>query len=147
MLIVLTACGRLSVLAVSESDAVAAIAAAEEKIVLSYNAVAEADEEGANTTALLSALDRAGELLSKAEQSLSAGDFDSAVSLAGQSQDTLDGFVVEAEALTEEAVREGHWDLIVNVGGSVVGTVAVVCGGFSVWFLSKKRGETGGVAE
>lgn len=139
MLIVFSGLAQFSVFAVDESDAVAAIAEAEEEIVLCYDAVAEADEAGANVTALLATLDEAGELLSEAELFLSVGDFDSAVYFAGQSQAVLNGFVEEAEALTEEAVRERYWDLVVNVGGSVVGAVAVVGGGFAVWTLSKRR--------
>lgn len=130
---------RLDVFGLAESDAVSAIDVAEEKIVLCYNAVAEADAAGANVTALLATLNRAGELLSKAELSYRMGDFDSAVSYAGQSQDELDGFVVEAEALSERVAYEDYLDFLVTFGGSIAGTVAVVGGSFVVWQFLKKR--------
>lgn len=130
----------------AESDAVFAIGGAEEKIVLCYDAVAEADAAGANVTALLSTLNRAGEFLSRAELSYRIGDFDSAVIYADQSQDELDGFVVEAEALTYMAVQADYLGFLVLVG-SAVGAVGVVCGGSVVWFLLAKREEAGGVAK
>jgi hypothetical protein len=132
---------RLVVFGLAESDAASAISAAEEKILLGYDAAAEADAAGANVTTLLSTLNTAGEFLSRAEVSYRVGDFDSAVSYADQSQDELDGFVVEAAALTDMAVQANYLGFLVLVG-SAVGAVGVVCGGFAVWFLLKKREET-----
>jgi hypothetical protein len=134
------------VFGLAESDAASAISAAEDKIVLCYDAVAEADAAGANVTGLLATLNTAGEFLSRAELSYSVGDFDSAVVYADQSQDELDGFVVEAGALTDTAVQANYLGSLV-LAGSAVGAVGVVCGGFAVWFLFKKREEAGGVAK
>ena len=145
-LMVFSSCTPFCVFGASESEAVAAVAAAGEQIVLCYDAVAEADAAGANVTALLARLGEAGELLSNAELSYRIGDFDSAVDLAGQGQSKLDGSVVEAKALTEKAVYENFFGFLVNVVGSAFGAVGVVCGGFAVWFLSKKREERGGAA-
>lgn len=145
-LMVFSSCTPFCVFGASESEAVTAVAAAGEKIVLCYDAVAESDAAGANVTALLARLGEAGELLSSAEMSYRIGDFDSAVDLAGQSQALLNGFVVEADALTEKTVYESYVDFLVNVVGSTFGAVGVVCGGFAVWFLSKKHEKTGRVA-
>jgi len=142
-LMVFNGFARFYAFGVSESDADAAIAAAQEKIIVCYDAVAEADAVGANVTALLATLNEAGEFLSKAELSYRVGDFDSAVSFARQSQSELDGFVAEAEALTEKAVQENYFGFLVVVG-SAVGAIGVVCGGFAVWFLLKKREEAKG---
>ena len=144
LLMVFGSCARFYVFGADESEAVAAIVAAEKELVLCYNAVAEAERSGANVSALLATLDAAGELLSRAELSYRVGDFDSAVDFASQSQDKLNGFDVEAEALTEMAVQEHYWDFLANVVGSLVGTVAVVCGSFVVWLLLKKRQGGGG---
>lgn len=139
ILLVFGSCARFRVFGANETDAVAAITAAEEKNVLCYDAVAEADGAEANVTVLLVTLDEAGELLSMAELSYARGDFDNAVDFASQSQGKLNGFVVEAEALAETAVQGNYWDFLVNVVGSVVGSVAVVCGSFVVWHFFKKR--------
>jgi hypothetical protein len=146
MLLLSIVSARLVVFGLAESDAASAVSAAEEKVVLCYDAVAEADAAGANVTALLATLDRAGEFLSKAELSYRMGDFDLAASYADQSQGELDGFVVEAGALADMAVQESYLGFLVVVG-SAVGAVGVVCGGFAVWFLLKKREEAGGVAK
>jgi len=140
VLLVFGSCTGFYVFGATESEAVGAVAAAGEKIVLCYDAVAEADAAGANVTALLARLGEAGELFSNAELAVGVGDFDSAVDLAGQSQIKLDGFAVEAEALTEEAIQEKYFDFLF-VAGSGVGAVGVVCGGFVAWRLMKRREE------
>ena len=139
MLMVFSNCAGFYVFAASEGDAAAAITSAEEKIVICHSAVAEADAAGANVTVLLVTLGEAGELLSTAEWSYARGDFYNAVDFAGQSQGKLNDFVVEAEALMETVVKENYLDFLVNVVGSLVGAVAVVCGSFVVWHFFKKR--------
>lgn len=66
MLVLSTANAPFCAFAVDETDVRSSIAAAEERIVVCYRAVADADEAGANTSALLAALNEAGELLSRA---------------------------------------------------------------------------------
>lgn len=128
------------VFAVDEADAGSAIAVAEERIVVCYRAVAGADEAGADTSALLAVLNEAGLLLSKANlyrMKNSSLAFDFAV----QSQEKLNGLEAEAGVLRENAMQEGHLDFMVYVVGSVVGAIVVVCGGFVVWFLLKRKYE------
>ena len=127
-----------------ETDVRSSVAAAEERIVVCYRAVADADEVGANTSALLAVLNEAGLLLSRADLAYEMGDFDSALDFANQSQERLNGFVAQAVVLRETAVHQGYWDFMVNVVGSIVGAAAVVCGGFVVWFLLKRRYEKAG---
>lgn len=127
--------------AVGEADAGSAIAVAEEKIVVCYRAVADADEAGANVTGLLLTINEAGDLLSRAKLAYKIGDFDSAVDFAVQSQEKLNGLETEASVLRENAMQQGYWDFMVYVVGSVVGAIVVVCGGFVVWFLLKRKYE------
>ena len=133
--------------AVDEADAGSAIAVAEERIVVCYRAVAGADAAGADTSALLAVLNEAGLLLSKARANLTYGlaynmsEFDSAFDFAVQSQEKLNGLEAEADVLRENAMQQGYLDYMVYVVGSVVGAVVVVCGGFVVWFLLKRRYE------
>jgi len=130
--------------AVDETDVRSSIAATEENIVVCYRAIADADEAGATTTALLAALNEAGELLSRADLAYKMGDFDSALDFANQSQERLNGFVAQAVVLRETAVQQRYWDFMVYVVGSIVGTVVVVVGGFAVWFFLKRRYEKAG---
>jgi len=78
-----------AVLGVSEEEASTVLAAAESNVVGCYSAVAEADEVGANVTALLTRLGEAVEILSLGELAFSEGDYVSAFSYAGQSQEML----------------------------------------------------------
>lgn len=133
------------VFAVDEADARSAVVAAEERVVLCYESVAGADEAGADTVGLLALLDEAGMLLSRADLAYKMGDFGSAVNFSVQSREMLSGFVVEADVLRRAGMEQRYWDFMVNVVGSVVGTVVVVCGGFVVWFLlTRKYGKAGG---
>jgi hypothetical protein len=145
VLVLMAICDRScpSAFGANETEALEALTLAEEKILLCYGAVAEADQAGANISALLAVLNRAGVFLSQAESSYKMGDFDTAVDQAGQSQGELDGFVIEAKALTDMARQETFWGLLGAVA-SAVGAVGVICGGFAVWFYMKKRDETGG---
>ena len=127
------------VFAVGEAEAGSAVAAAEGRVVVCYRAAADADEAGANVTGLLVVLDEAGALLSKADLAYESGDFDSAFDYAVQSREKLDGFVDKADVLREAAVQGRYWDFMVNVLGSVVGAVVVVCGAYVVWVVLKRR--------
>lgn len=135
-----------NVIVFSKSDAKSAIVAAEERIVVCYQAVAEADKAGANVTALLAVMNEAGWFLSKAKLAYKMGDFDLAGNFAVQSQERLSGFVEGADSLRGTAIQQRYWDFMVNVVGSIIGTVAVVGGSFFVWFLLKRRyGKAGSV--
>jgi len=126
-------------LGATESEALDAVVAAEETIATCYRAAAEADGAGADVAELLRRLDEAGELLSKAELSYGRQDFDSAFDYSSQSVNKLTGLVAEAEILHETAVKEYYASFLVTTGGSAAGVAAVVCSGFVVWRLLKKR--------
>lgn len=144
MLVFFTVGAPFCVFAFDEAEAGSAIADAEERVVVCYGAVADADGAGANVTGLLGVLDEAGRLLSRANLAYMAGDFDSAFDFAVESREVLDGFAVEADALRDDAIQQRSWDFMVNVVGSVVAAAVVVCGGFIVWSLSKTRLERAG---
>jgi hypothetical protein len=123
------------------SDAGLAIAQAEHRIEVCYSAAADAAKAGANVTGLLSVLNESGMLLSKAKLAFQNGDYDSAYSLAVQSNTTLTGFEAQAGSLRDTAAQQGRMDFLVNVVGSTAGTFAVIVIGLSVWFYLKRRPE------
>jgi len=131
------------VFAFTEADARLAIVAAENEVVDCYTAVSETEKAGANVTGLLSILNEAGKLLSKANLAYSIGDFDSAWDFAVSSQEKLDGFLAEADGLRRAAMHERYLDFMVNIAGSIVGAISIICGSFAVWFFLKQREETG----
>jgi len=126
----------------AEVEAGEAIAEAEAAVLDCYKAVMDAERAGANVTELLGVLNEAGMLLSKSHLAYSIGDFGSARDFAVWCQGNLTGFVEEADDLRDVAMQEGYWDFMVNVVGSAVGAVGVVCSGFAVWFFFKKREES-----
>lgn len=128
-----------SVFGATESEAVVVMDGAESDIVLCYSAVVKADEAGANVSMLLNRLFEAGAFLSLAEWSLENGDFDSALTYAGQSQTVLSGFVGEAEELTEYAFNSHYWSFMTDVLILVVGTSVIVVGSIVIWLLLKRR--------
>jgi hypothetical protein len=127
-----------------QTDAAAAIASAKEQILICYQAAKEAEEAGANITALVAVLNDAGTLLSRAEFAYSVSDFDTARDLAIQSQSTLGDFVSEANTLKETATQQRNQDFLINVIGSIIGTFAVIVAGFAAWRFLKKKYETAG---
>jgi hypothetical protein len=121
-----------------------AISAAQNKLVQCYDAAKAAESAGANISQLTIKLNNAGSLLSRAQLAYSRGDFESASSLAVQSQNELAGFVSDANSLKASASQSRTNDFMLNVVGSIAGTIAVLVGSFVVWrFLKKKYGNDG----
>jgi len=137
-----------SAFAVDEADAQALIDQAQGFIVSGYEAVAGADKAGANVTGLLAVLNNASDLLSRADLAFLKADFDSAADFASRSVDTLHAFVNEASVLRDNAEQSRFRDLMVNVVGSILGTVAVFVSSFVVWGeLKRKYGYGGSVSD
>ena len=124
-------------------EARSVIVDAEETIADCYRVVADADGAGANVSALLAILEDSGWLLSRAKVAYASGYYGFALDNATLSRDGLSGVVAGAEDLKKAAEEESHWDFMVNVVGSVVGTGIVVFSGFLAWFLLKKRAARG----
>jgi hypothetical protein len=130
-----------------QTDAAKAIASAKEQILTCYQAAKEAEEAGANITALVVVLNDAGTLLSRAEFAYSISDFDAARGLAVQCQNTLGDFVPEANTLKETATQQRNQDFLINVVGSIIGTFAVLSAGIAAWILLKRKYEVAGAHE
>lgn len=122
-----------------EANAAAAIASAEEKIIACYQAVSEADGAGANTETLLIILNEAGALLSHAHFAYNAGNFDAAADYAVQSQQRLNNFVAEANALKQTAIQQQSQDFTTNVVYSIAGTFIVLGASAAIWFLLRRK--------
>ncbi len=134
----------------TEADAQSAIGAAQGKLVVCYQAVANASSAGANVTGLLLVLDQSGGNLSRADLAYNMGNFSSAQSYAVQSLNLLvqNNVTTRADALKSSASQARFWAFMINIVGSLVGTVVVVCSGFVVWvFLKKRYAKAEGVAK
>jgi hypothetical protein len=128
-----------------QTAAAAATASAKKQILICYQAAKEAEEAGANITALVAVLNDAGMLLSRAEFAYSVSDFDEARDFAIKSQNTLSDFISEANASKETASQQRNQDFLINVVGSIIGTLAVLGGSIAAWIFLKRKYETAGV--
>jgi len=133
------------VFAVATADeAQAAIDGAQAQIITCYGAVAEAERASGNVTELAGVLNEAGALLSQARVALENGEFDVAVEFSSSCTARLEGFTDRAVTLRDSAAHERSLDFMVNVVGSVAGTVAVIFAGWVLWvYLKRKYGQAG----
>jgi hypothetical protein len=125
-----------------QADATTAISSAKDTILNCYSAAKEAEAAGANITVIVGTLNEAGSLLSQAELAYATNDFDAALNLAIQSQNTLNNFIEKANSLKETATQQQTQDFLINIVGSIIGTFAVIVAGFAAWRFLKKKYET-----
>lgn len=139
VLLVFSICSFQLCFGVDNGDALSAISSAEDEVLACYQTVADAERTGANVSDLLNVLNEAGWLLSKAKLAYNQGDFDSAFTLANESQTKLNGFKVLAEDLKQKAEQANELDFMINFVGSPVGALCIVVGGFILWTLLQKK--------
>jgi hypothetical protein len=125
--------------AVDEDVVALDIAEAEEVLGSAYGAVLEAEEAGANVSALLVRLNLGGEYLAEAYVWYRLGVFENASRFAGFCREVVGGVLGEAVGLRDEAERLAREDFLVRVFGSAVGVVVVLVLGFFVWGIFKRR--------
>ena len=115
-------------LASGQGSAETAISSAQDTLKNSYSATQQAYAAGANVTGLVDTLNTAAGLLSQAELAYASNDFNSAYSLATQSQSSLSGFVDQANA-QQTAAQQATNQTFVFTLVSVVAAIAIFCGG------------------
>ena len=127
----------------SESSVADDLYDAEEVMALAYEAVLEAEKEGANVTVLLSKLNLGGEYLAEAYVWYRLGDFDNAGRFAGLCVDVVGDMKGEVVGLREEA--HGWWvlDVLVRLTWSIFGVIGITVLGFVVWRVFRRRYEKG----
>ena len=123
----------------SEDASTVALTEAEEILGLTYEAVLEAEEAGANVSGLLGRLDLGGEYLAEAYVLVRLGDSENADRLAGLCVEVVEDVRSEAFELRDEMNRSGESDRFMTMVGSVVGVIAVVVISFLVWRVFKQR--------
>lgn len=128
----------------SADEAKAAVAGAQARIVVCFDALGKAESAGANVTELTSVLDEAGSYLSRAQVALEKGklnvsEYDVAVALSSNCTGLLAGFTDRAGSLKDDAVTGRGFDFLVNVVGSAVGSIAVLVGGWILWVHLRRR--------
>jgi len=130
----------------SQAEAASALVTSDNAVFSAYQAVSKANEAGASVSSLLVRLNDAGWFLSRAQTAFKSGDFDSALESAAQCQEKLNGFAADADALKENAIYEHYMDFWVNVAGSIVGAVSIVCVSLISWFFLKRKYARAGIS-
>ena len=125
-------------------EAWAAVDGAQAQIITCYGTVAQAESAGGNVTELARVLNEAGVLLSQARVAFESGEYDLTVELSSNCTGMLVEFTDRAVTLRDSAARELSLDFMVNIVGSVAGTVAVIFAGWVLWvYLKRKYGQAG----
>ena len=140
VLFVFVACAFMfTAFATGESSAASDVAMAEADVVSAYEAVLEAEQVGADVSALLVRLNDASESLAEAEVAYRLGDFNESVRLADLCSAISEEVKSEAGELRLQAYGAWYFDMWLKIAGSLVGVVVVGLGGFWAWRVFKRR--------
>ena len=140
VLLVFVACAFVfAAFAVDESSAASDVTGAEADMVSAYEAVLEAEQVGADVSALLVRLNDASESLAEAEVAYRLGDFNESVRLADLCSAISEEVKSEAGELRLQAYGAWYFDMWLKIAGSLVGVVVVGLGGFWAWRVFKRR--------
>jgi hypothetical protein len=128
--------GSFGVLA--DDDVSSSISAAEDALQRAFVAVLDAENAGANVSALLLKLDVAGENLTDAEMAYKSGSLIEAVSKAEECSALANGIIDEASALKNSALtdaRRAEWQTFTfsGIGAFVISIVLAL-----VWIIFKR---------
>ena len=129
----------LLVNASSEDVVTLALTEAEEALASAHEAVLEAEQAGANVSALLDKSNLAGEYLAEAYVWYRLGVFENANRFAGLCSDVIGGVRSEAFELRDEAKRLSEADFVVNIISSVVGVSVVLVSCSIIWLVFRRR--------
>jgi len=129
----------LLVNASSEDVVTLALTEAEEALVSVHEAVLEAEQAGANVSALLDKSNLASEYLAEAYVWYRLGVFENANRFAGLCSDVIGGVRSEAFELRDEAKRLSEADFVVNIIRSVVGVSVVLVSCYIIWLVFRRR--------
>ncbi|MCJ7762853.1 hypothetical protein MUP38_05305 [Candidatus Bathyarchaeota archaeon] len=128
-----------SCFAVGACEASTAVGQAEHDLGSAHIAVAEAEDAGADVSALLNKLSNAGDFLSEAYAALRIENYANASVLAMECSNTVEGVAGDAARLKTNAESAITDRLLFAVAGSGVGLILLLIFGFLGWKLLKRR--------
>jgi len=124
--------------AIREEEARARIDKAQSEVVLTYKAILEAEEAGANVSDLLDNLNDSVGALSKAYMFNRSRNFDEAIHFADLCYESVVGIKVEANRLRDSAVFERKQRLLLISLGSTLAVGCSVFGAILSWGVFKR---------
>lgn len=120
------------------TSAQTAIASAKDTLKNCYLAVKDAENAGANVDPLMSTLNDAAGLLTKAQLAYASNDNKGAYNFASQSKSKLNNFITQATTLKETAIN-GNKEKTLMIVVSLVAAVAIACAGVSAVVVMNRR--------
>ena len=123
----------------NQEIAIISISEADYSMIQAHEAVLDAEEAGADVSALLDRLNVAGEYLAEAHVCYRLGDLENATRFAGLCFDIVEGAKSEAVELKNEKHGLLVASLFVRIVGSYVGVMVVVLLGYVIWLVFKRR--------
>jgi hypothetical protein len=125
--------------AYGSDDAPLKIAQADDAVTQAFIVVAEAQEAGANVSALLVKLNEANAILAEAHAAFRSGDNGTAGQKADQASDAVQGIVGDAEGLKRSAESDSQSRLVWMASLSSVGLSLLFVACLFGWRLFKRR--------
>lgn len=122
----------------SQGSAQTAISSAKNTIKNCYDLVKQAESAGANVDSLMTTLNDAAGLLSKAELVYASNDYDLAYTYATQTQSKLSGFTGQATALTANGQAYATQNFVYTIL-SLAASIGILCVGVAVWAVLGRR--------
>jgi hypothetical protein len=126
------------VVSCTENEATLTLNEAEETLALTFEAVKEAETNGADISGLSELLNDATELLAQAHNSFNVGDYDKAENFANlvlQFGNDLKRMALSLEEIKSDLPAKELWDTFIV---SVIGVIIVVILTFLSWTIFKK---------
>ncbi len=131
--------GTARSLALTQSEASAALSTAEAASISAYVAVGEASAEGANTSELLRKMNVAADALSNAWNAYGLGNYDEAYNEAVNCSSQLDGIATNASDLRSRFQNANMQAFFLTVGVSIGGICVLAILSLLGWNYLKKR--------
>ena len=127
------------IFASSIDDALMNISEAEEILGVTYEAVLEAEQVGADVSSLLSQMSLGAEYLAEANFRYRVGAYEDATRFASLCIETVDGVRGNAAELNRDSKMSNETDFFLRLFWSSVGVVIVGLVGFAVWRFFRGR--------
>lgn len=128
-----------SINASSDDLVTVSLTEAEELLALSYEAILDAEQAGANVSALFERFNVGCEYLSKAHIWHRLGNHENTSYFAGLCYDLAEDVQSDASELRDEAKTLADADFVATAFGSIVGIIAIIVSSFFVWRIFKHR--------
>jgi len=137
-LIVILFLGLFAFSVFAQGNASSSISLAQNKLLICYEQVRQAEASGANVDSLIVVLNDAADLLSKAQLAEASGDYSLANNYSEQSLSRLNGLSTQANDLIEKAISSSNQNLNITIL-SIISSIMILLIGVGSWIILSKK--------